>query len=79
MDIDLLVLRLLHIFGGIFWVTSLTIAGYYLGQFEIVKNNLEAAILLIIFISILPAIITFIKARYFDPPLKIDESNETAA
>ena len=58
-----------NVFGGVFWISSLSILGYFLGANEFVRKNLEATILLIIFISILPMIITFIKAKYFDPPI----------
>ncbi|HYG77229.1 MAG TPA: VTT domain-containing protein [Planctomycetota bacterium] len=58
-----------NVFGGVFWISSLSILGYFLGANEFVRKNLEATILLIIFISILPMIITFVKAKYFDEPL----------
>jgi membrane-associated protein len=47
-------------------VTGLSILGYYLGQYEIIKKNIELAIMAIIFISILPGIIAVVKAKYFD-------------
>lgn len=46
-----------NIGGGIFWVLSLMTLGYVLGDIPIVKQNLEKAVLLVIFISILPIII----------------------
>ncbi len=46
-----------NVFGGIGWVLSLTLLGYLLGNVPLVKNNFEKVILLIIFLSILPAII----------------------
>jgi membrane-associated protein len=51
------------IFGAIFWVSSFTIAGYFFGNLPMVKNNFTIAILGIIFLSILPMIVAFIKAR----------------
>ena len=42
------------IFGGVFWVTSVSLLGYFLGQVEFVEKHLEKFILLIIFISIIP-------------------------
>jgi len=51
------------ILGGIIWIGSLTIAGYYLGQIEWIRNNIEKVALGIIFISVLPIIIEFIKAK----------------
>ncbi len=43
--------------GGIFWVTALTLLGYYFGKLEFVSNNFELVILGIIFLSLMPAII----------------------
>jgi membrane-associated protein len=52
-----------NVFGGIGWVVSLTVLGYYLGTVPWIKNNLDVALLLIAFVSLLPAIITFWKSR----------------
>jgi membrane-associated protein len=53
-----------NVFGGIGWVTSLTLLGYWLGSVPIVRENFEKVILLIIFISILPIIFEFVKSRF---------------
>lgn len=52
-----------NVSGGILWVVSLTVAGYLFGNIPLVKNNLTAVILLIIFLSILPGIIAYFRAR----------------
>ena len=49
------------IVGAVLWVASFSIAGYFFGNIPVVKNNFTLAILLIIFISILPMIIAFIR------------------
>jgi membrane-associated protein len=49
--------------GGLLWIGSLTLAGYFLGHFEWIRKNIELVALMIIFISILPVIIELIKAR----------------
>lgn len=51
------------IFAAFFWVLSVTFAGYFFGGMEIVKKNFSVVVLAIIFISILPAIIEFARAR----------------
>lgn len=43
-----------NILGGTGWVLLMTIAGYWLGQFEIIAKNFEITIIAIIFISLLP-------------------------
>lgn len=49
--------------GSLLWIGSLTVAGYFFGNIPIIKNNLTLMILAIIFISLLPAIIEFIRHR----------------
>lgn len=49
--------------GGVLWVGSLGYAGYFFGNLPIVKNNLTVVILGIIFVSILPGIVEFLRAR----------------
>lgn len=52
-----------NIAGGFIWVTSLTFAGYFFGQMPIVKENFEYAVLGIVFVSLIPLFIEFIKHR----------------
>jgi membrane-associated protein len=51
------------ILGGAIWICSLTFAGYFLGGIEWIRKNIELVALGIIFVSVLPVIIEFIKAR----------------
>ena len=48
-----------NVFGGALWVLSMTLIGYYLGQFPWVKKNIEIVILIVVFLSILPGIIAW--------------------
>jgi len=52
-----------NVMGGIFWIVSLTMAGYFFGNFPLVKKNFSLVILAIIIISILPAVIEFWRER----------------
>jgi membrane-associated protein len=45
--------------GSIAWIGSLTLAGYFFGNFPVVKNNLTLIILCVILISFLPAMVQF--------------------
>ena len=38
-------------------------AGYFLGQIPVIRNNFEAALLLIIVVSVLPMLFEWLKAR----------------
>lgn len=49
--------------GALLWVGLLVPAGYFFGNLEVVKNNLTVVILLIVFLSILPGIIEYLKHR----------------
>lgn len=64
---------LFDILGGFLWIFSLTLAGYFLGNVVWIKNNIEKVCLAIIFISVLPMIISVIKAKMNTP--KKDSNN----
>ncbi len=49
--------------GALLWVGSLTAAGYLFGNLPIIQNNLTLVIFAIIFVSVLPAIIGYLKHR----------------
>lgn len=52
------------IFGGVLWVTSVSLLGYFLGQVEFVEKHLEKFILLIIFISVIPIFWGYFKNKF---------------
>jgi len=49
--------------GAALWVTSVTLAGYFLGGVPVVRDHLEAAILLIVFLSVIPMLYEYLKHR----------------
>ncbi|MDD2700354.1 MAG: DedA family protein [Sideroxydans sp.] len=51
------------IIGGVSWIGSLILAGYFFGNIPVIKNNLTLMILVIVFISFVPAMIQFIRHR----------------
>lgn len=55
-----------NIIGAVAWVTSMTVGGYFLGQFEFVKKRIELIVVGIIFVSILPGLIAWLKAKLAD-------------
>ena len=46
-----------NVTGGILWVAVFVLGGFYFGNIPIIRKNFSIAILVIIFVSILPAII----------------------
>lgn len=55
---------LYDLLGGFIWIFSLTIAGYLLGEFEIIRNNIETVALIIVFISVLPIVIELLRKKF---------------
>lgn len=51
------------VLGGVIWIGSLTLAGYFLGEIPWIRNNIEKVALGIIFLSILPVIVEVMKAK----------------
>ena len=60
-----------NVVGGALWILSMLFLGYCLGEISWVRQNVEKVILLVIFVSILPAIIEYIRSRgrVIEPPL----------
>lgn len=58
-----------NIFGGIGWVILMTMSGYFLGNVPIIRQHFEKVILLIVFVSVLPVIIEYVKHRRSSAPL----------
>ena len=52
-----------NIVGGVGWITSMSLLGYFLGNIPAVQKNLEKAVILIVILSILPMIIHWIQER----------------
>jgi len=53
-----------NVVGGIFWVVACTQAGWWLAQNTFVKEHFEIVVLLIVGISLLPAVIELLVHRY---------------
>jgi membrane-associated protein len=49
--------------GGAIWASGVTVLGFYLGKIEFVRNNIEAMLLAIVLISVIPIAIEFLRAR----------------
>jgi membrane-associated protein len=52
-----------NVFGGLFWTALFIFGGYFVGNLEFVKNNFSLVVILIILISVLPAVIEVVKSR----------------
>jgi membrane-associated protein len=52
-----------NVTGAVLWVALLTYAGFFFGNLPLVKNNLTAVILGIIVISVIPAVVEYLRAK----------------
>lgn len=60
-----------NIIGGALWTALFVFGGFFFGNIPVIKRNFEIVILAIIFISIIPAIVAFLRERRRvdgDPP-----------
>lgn len=54
---------LYNVTGGIAWIAIFLFGGYYFGNIPFVRNNFSMVIIVIIFLSVVPGIIEFIRHR----------------
>jgi len=52
-----------NVVGGIAWVAICVFSGYYFGNLEVVRKNFSLVILAILFISVLPMVVEYIRSR----------------
>ena len=52
-----------NVVGGLLWAVGVTLLGYFLGEIDWVEENLEIAILGIVFLSIVPILVELIRAK----------------
>jgi membrane-associated protein len=52
-----------NVIGGTNWAFGVTLLGYFLGQVDVIGDNIELAILMVVAISCAPIAIELIKAR----------------
>ncbi len=58
-----------NVVGGFLWVTSMVLAGYFLGsllksQFGInLEDNIELVVVIVVLLSLMPAVIEYLKSR----------------
>jgi membrane-associated protein len=51
------------VIGALIWVGSLCTAGYFFGTIPVIRNNLTVVILAIVFLSLTPGIIAWLRTR----------------
>ena len=62
-DMNYRTFTIFNLIGAAIWAVGLTTLGYYLGQIDFIKNNIEVAIVVVIALSLIPVAIEFLKHR----------------
>ena len=52
-----------NVFGGLGWVVSMTLAGYFLGEVPVIRRNFEKAVIGIVVLSVLPLVIHYVQSK----------------
>lgn len=52
-----------NVLGAVLWVFSCTLLGYFFGNIPIIKDNFSTVLILIILISVVPAVIGAVKSK----------------
>lgn len=50
--------------GGFLWITSMSLAGYFLGNLEFFQKHFEAVVLGIIVLSVMPMVVAYLRHRF---------------
>ena len=52
-----------NIVGALIWGVGVTMLGFWLGRFDVVKNNIDVALVLVVLVSLIPIAFEWIKHR----------------
>ena len=52
-----------NVIGGLGWVLSMTLAGFYLGSIPIIRLHFEKVVIGIVFLSVAPLVLQYFRAR----------------
>lgn len=52
-----------NVIGGVLWGSGVTLLGAWLGKHAIVRDNIEAMLILVVLLSVVPIAIEFLRAR----------------
>jgi membrane-associated protein len=52
-----------NVLGGLLWAVGVTLLGHFLGEIELIRENIEIAIVAVVLVSLTPLIVELIRAR----------------
>ena len=64
-----------NVIGGILWVVLFLGAGYWFGNIPLVKDNFPLVVMAIVFISVMPMVIEFVRARAAKRKASLESAN----
>lgn len=64
---------LFNVIGGTLWAVGVTVLGYFLGQIDFVKANIELILIAIVALSVLPLAFEYLRARRRDRPRTVQD------
>ena len=54
-----------NVVGGVAWILIFTIGGFLFGNIDLIRRNFTLVVFAIIIVSVMPAVIEFIRLKYF--------------
>jgi membrane-associated protein len=67
-----------NVVGAFLWGVCVTLLGYFLGGFDVVKENIEAILVGIVALSLVPVVLELLRARSRKRDPRYDEPHERA-
>jgi len=64
--------------GGILWGTGVTLLGYFLGNIAFVANNIEAILIAVVLLSVVPIVVEYIRHKRGGRASAADDAQPTA-
>ena len=52
-----------NIIGAVFWGVGVTMLGFWLGSFDLVRNNIDIVLILVVLVSLSPMIVEWVKSQ----------------
>ena len=52
-----------NVIGALVWGVGVTMLGFWLGRFAVVKNNIDVALVLVVAVSLIPIAVEWIRHR----------------
>ncbi|WP_163553082.1 DedA family protein [Candidatus Frankia alpina] len=57
------VFTIYNILGGLLWGGGVTVLGFYLGKIDFIRDNIEAMLILVVLVSVVPIFVEFLRNR----------------